>query len=273
MTMRTRPGLPSPIGRYPTSARGPLERVKERLRSVPTLRRLRLDMRRKRREIYELRLVLFPTRKQSGQALLGQPFNGQAVRTRTVRALLDAFDPDAVIETGTFLGSTTRFFAGNLVPVYSVEIKRLYHMVARVTLGRCRDVTLIRGSSPEVLERMARQRRFKKPLAYLDAHWWGHLPLQGEIDQLLSGWDEAVIVIDDCKVPGDGGYGFDVYSGVPLSLDMLEIPDDVLVAFPAVPSSKETGGKRGTLYLAKGRAGTDALRRLSTRGLLSVITS
>lgn len=59
---------------------------------------------------------------------------------RAVRALLDVFSPDAVLETGTFLGDTTRFFAGNLVPVYSIEVKRLFNLVAKWRLGRYPDV-------------------------------------------------------------------------------------------------------------------------------------
>ena len=45
---------------------------------------------------------------------------------RAVRALINEFEPDALIETGTFIGSTTRFFAGNGVPVYTVELKRSF---------------------------------------------------------------------------------------------------------------------------------------------------
>lgn len=204
----------------------------------------------------------------SGSSGWGQPFNGQRVRLATVRALVDAFDPDAIVETGTFLGDTTRFFSGNLLPVYSIEIKMIYHLAAKLAMLRRPDVTLIRGDSVEVLSALAVSRPFQRPLAYLDAHWWSHLPLRGELAQLLQGWDHVAIVIDDCRVPGDQGYGFDTYDGVPLSLDMLNLPASAFAAFPAVPSSEETGARRGTLYVGNGEAAIAALQDLVGTGLL-----
>ena len=199
---------------------------------------------------------------------LGQPFNGQRVRLATVRTLIDTFAPDAIVETGTFLGDTTRFFSGNLVPVYSIELKVLYHFAARLSMLRHPDLRLIRGDSVEVLSALAVSRPFRRPLAYLDAHWWSHVPLQGEVAQLLRGWDEVALVIDDFRVPGDQGYGFDSYDGIPLSLDLLNLPPSVFAAFPAVPSSEETGARRGTLYVGSGQAAIAALEDLVRTGLL-----
>ncbi len=64
-----------------------------------------------------------------------EPFNGQHDRLRAVRALIEQFEPDAFIETGTFVGSTTRFFCGNGIPVYTAEIKRTFWILARLRLG------------------------------------------------------------------------------------------------------------------------------------------
>jgi hypothetical protein len=221
------------------------------------------------RELRAMRDAWMRGREPAGEASgLGRPFNGQRVRLATVRALIDAYGPDAIVETGTFLGDTTRFFSGNLVPVYSIEIKAIYHLAAKLAMLRRPDVTLIRGDSVEVLSALAVSRPFRRPLAYLDAHWWSHLPLRGELDRLLRGWDRAAIVIDDFQVPGDRGYGFDAYEGVPLSLDMLQLPPSAFAAFPAGPSSEETGARRGTLYVGNGDAAVAALEELVGAGLL-----
>src|SRR5687768_2577991 len=53
-----------------------------------------------------------------------EPFNGQRERRRAVERLRDEFDPDACIETGTFLGHTTRYLAGWGKPVYSIDNDR-----------------------------------------------------------------------------------------------------------------------------------------------------
>jgi len=202
---------------------------------------------------------------------LGQPLNGQVARMRTVRALLNAFSPDAVVETGTFLGDTTSFFSGNLIPVYSIEVKRLFFLAARWRLKGHRDVTLVRGDSRDVLRRMARRPPFERPFVYLDAHWWHHLPLRIEVAQILSAWNESIILIDDFQVPHDPGYGFDAHDGVPLSLDYLGLPDGVVGAFPATPSHKETGGRRGALYIAKGPSAHRAIRQMADQGHLLIV--
>ncbi len=208
-----------------------------------------------------------------GPCGFGMPLNGQLARMQTIRALLNTFSPDAIIETGTFLGDTTRFLSGNLIPVYSIEVKFLFHLLARYRLGRFPDVTLIRGDSRRVLEMLARVRLFERPLAYLDAHWWDELPLQTEVTEVLGAWAESVIVIDDCQVPSDPGYGFDTHEGVPLSLDLLQLPRSVVCAVPAIPSSHETGSRRGALYLAQGRHGVGAIHELVESGYLTLVES
>jgi hypothetical protein len=196
-----------------------------------------------------------------------QPFNGQVVRRRTVEALIELFAPDALLETGTGLGATTVFLASTGLPVYSAEIKRLFFWAARVRLRHSRNASLILGSSPDVLRGVAEHMTVRRPLAYLDAHWWSSLPLQQEIDQLLR-WDEVVIVVDDVAVTHDSAYGYDTYDDRPLSLEVLDVPPGVFVAFPAGSAADETGGKRGTLYLGQGVEASAALREMVDRGLI-----
>jgi hypothetical protein len=197
----------------------------------------------------------------------GQPFNGQQLRLATVRRLLDVFTPDAIVETGTFLGDTTRFFAGNLVPVYSVEASRLFYVASRLSLAQTSGVRVIRGDSATVVDALVRAHRFQRPLAYLDAHWYGSLPLRDEVAALLR-CESAVAVVDDCRVPGDAGYGFDDYGDARIDVELLA-GLDLVVAYPAAPAESETGARRGTLYLGHG-AGKDALARVADEGLITL---
>ncbi|HLY47794.1 MAG TPA: hypothetical protein VKR21_01230 [Solirubrobacteraceae bacterium] len=193
-----------------------------------------------------------------------EAFNGQQARRRVVQALIEQFEPDGFIETGTFLASTTRFFAGNNVPVYSAEINRLHWLLARLRLGWRSGVRLVYGDSRDMLDRLAAERPFRRPLAYLDAHWGEDHPLRDELARLCQHWSEVLIVVDDFAVDDDRGYSHDAG----LSLAEVRLPASVAVAVPATPSSSETGARRGALYLAHGENAKLAVREVMRRGLL-----
>jgi hypothetical protein len=200
-----------------------------------------------------------------------QPLNGQSARMRAVRALINEFGPDALIETGTFVGSTTRFFCGNGVPVYTAELKRTFALLARLRLGWGTEARLYRSDTLTMLRRLAAERPFERPLAYLDAHWWGELPVTAELGVLREHWNDAVVVIDDFMVPGDSGYTGYGYNDGYLSLneqDGVSLPSDAKAAYPAVPSEQETGARNGALYVAWGPDGEAALRSLVDAGQL-----
>ena len=188
----------------------------------------------------------------------GKPFNGQRNRLQTIRQLITAYEPDVFAETGTFLGHTTRFFLGQGVPVWTIEAKLATYLIARARLGVGEDLTFLRGNSPELVRRL-RAMGFHRPFFYLDAHWWSELPLAEELREIAAGWDNAVIVIDDCQVPDDDGYGFDTYLGAPLSAERLPFSDDMVIGYPAEPSDTEVGARRGALYIAHGTVAARAL--------------
>ena len=203
---------------------------------------------------------------------MNSPFNGQTVRLKTVRNLVADFEPDGFIETGTFIGSTTRFFMGCGVPVFTCELKRVFWILARMRLGWRSDVKVLRCDSRTMLELISRQRTIKRPLLYLDAHWWSDFPLVAELDLILRSWDEVVVLVDDFRVPGDEGYAYDVYDGRPLEIDAISLPPSVVAAVPAAPAKAETGARRGTLYVAKGTSAQRALERAAEQRLVRSVT-
>src|SRR4051812_7327433 len=79
----------------------------------------------------------------------GEPLNGQAIRTRTIEKLLADFEPDALLETGTFFGFTTDWLALRKLPVYSVEVDPGLRNVARMRLRRRARIDL--GDSVDAL--------------------------------------------------------------------------------------------------------------------------
>jgi hypothetical protein len=196
------------------------------------------------------------------------PFAGQWARRAALDAIVAGFAPDVIMETGTFLGVTTRALTRWGVPVYSAEIQPQWLHLARLATSRAPGVTLIGGDSVAGLAWVREHVRPQRPLAYLDAHWQSRLPLAEEVALVMTGWDEAVIVVDDCRVPHDAGYGYDSYDGAAIEEELLQLPADALVAYPAVPAAREAGARRGTLYAGRGVRATRALEAAIAAGHL-----
>src|SRR4051812_28068411 len=162
----------------------------------------------------------------------GEPLNGQEIRTRTFQHLLREFGPDALVETGTFLGFTTRYLAEQGLPVFTVENSPGYFNLSRASLRNTENVEMMLGDSADGLRKLAERRPFERPLFYLDAHWDDRLPLADELSCIGETWDEALVLIDDFKVPGHPGYGYDTYNGAALEIERFDL-DGSIVAFPA----------------------------------------
>lgn len=181
-------------------------------------------------------------------------FNGQVVRKQIFRELM-TLRFDAIVETGTFMGSTTGYMSEiSGLPVQSCEARRLFHLAAKSRLSRFHNIRLVQSDSRVFLERLARGATAKqKVFFYLDSHWYKDLPLKEEIDIIGKHWKACVIMIDDFRVPGDGEYTYDDYGpGRALSLDLIEdvVKKHGLSRFvPRRPAAEETGAKRGCLIL------------------------
>ncbi|HWK28566.1 MAG TPA: hypothetical protein VNS09_18515 [Solirubrobacter sp.] len=194
------------------------------------------------------------------------PFAGQHGRAAALAALVADFQPDAIVETGTFLGLTTRALAAWGRPVYSIELKPAFFHLARAHTRRAAGVTLLCADSVAGLRWLRDHPRPRRPLAYLDAHWEARLPLHEELMTLQAGWDDVLVVIDDCRVPDDAGYGYDTYAGIAIDASLLELPPTARVAYPALPAPAEGGARRGTLYAAWGPSAIRALETAREQG-------
>lgn len=181
----------------------------------------------------------------------GGPFNGQLGRTAIVNELLALFPFAAIVETGTFTGSTTEYLLSQTsVAVHSVEIDPARFLAAGERLFRYRDRSILScGDSRAFLKQLANDDQFPKDCVffYLDAHWNDDLPLREEVALICSHWAQSIVMIDDFQVPDDAGYGYDNYGeGRKLSLNYLPSPiADAAVYFPSLRSELETGFRRG----------------------------
>lgn len=195
-------------------------------------------------------------------------FNGQKHRKLIFQDLLEAFNFDAIIETGTWIGDTTEYMAhSSNLPVYSCELNKLSNSLAKIRLQDIPNITLALSDSRSFLKNISNTDVSKKRVfIYLDAHWYADFPLQEELEIICSGWKEFVIMIDDFQVPGDNGYRYDDYgTGKTLSLDTFSdilSKFELIPFFPAVSFAEESGHRRGCVVLARKKDFCEILSRL-----------
>jgi|SoiMethySBSTD1v2_1073268.scaffolds.fasta_scaffold82635_2 hypothetical protein len=207
--------------------------------------------------------------RPSLRASWGGPMNGQEGRRQMCRDIMRAVPPAAIVETGTFRGTTTEFFAGFGVPVYSVEAQPRYQAFAAMRLRGVRDrVHLSLGDSRAFLQQLAQDASFPKRSVffYLDAHWDADLPLAQEITTIFERWTAAVILIDDFAVPNDS-YGYDDYGpGAALDREYLDAMGrtDMSLFYPSLRAYQETGAKRGCIVLCNDAGVRERLSALKT---------
>jgi len=199
--------------------------------------------------------ALYDIARPSILKFLGEPLNGQRGRQAMIEEILAVFPCQSIIETGTFRGSTARYFATlGRGEVISIEAVGRYHWYSRFRLRGDRGVRLVRGDSRSALRQLGRDRRLTAlpTLFYLDAHWGADLPLAEEIREIATSWRSWVAVIDDFKVPSDAGYAYDDYGpGKALDLTYLRTSgvDALRVFWPRLPAADESGLKRGCVVI------------------------
>ena len=187
-------------------------------------------------------------------------FNGQLLRKQIFRDLITALDFNAIVETGTQIGHTTGYLAEvSGLPVYSCELSRRFHLIAKMRLSNFKNIHLELSDSQHYLSKLAngvlpQQNTF----FYLDAHGCydrNSQPLEEEINIIASHWGIFVLMIDDFMVPNDDGYRYDNYrKNVALSLKLISKSIrkyGLIPFFPSFSAAEETGYKRGCVVLTK----------------------
>ena len=201
----------------------------------------------------------------------GGPMNGQTARLEATRQIIFRCDIQQIVETGTYRGVTTEWFAGFGLPVTTIESSESSYEFAKLRLRSRSNVRVHLGNSAEVLAALAATMDKTAPtLFYLDAHWESYLPLADELRIILPQFPSSVIVIDDFQVAGDSGYGYDDYGGdKALTAAYLEqcVGSEVAKYYPSTPAIQETGRRRGCVVLTASSqmiaalSGIDLLRR------------
>lgn len=197
----------------------------------------------------------------------GGPFNGQAGRQALFQGILTHGAPDLIVETGTFRGSTTQYMAQSYDgPVITCEANRRFFEYSKKRFESIGNIQQVHSDSRPFLQSVIDpQTAAKTILFYLDAHWEQDLPLWEELDIIFSRCENAIVMVDDFRIPFDVGYTYDDY-GPGKRLTVIDLrshfSEPVQLLFPTLPSGKETGARRGTVIVAR-----DAMARKLQTGV------
>lgn len=136
--------------------------------------------------------------------------HGDPDMARIMGVLLKGLEVGAAVETGTFMGDTTRWLAERCDRVWTCEIREDFYRKRQAYAGPHDDrVAWLLGPSQECLPGMiaaALAATDQRVLVMLDAHWQDDWPLKCELEvcwlaeQLNPG--RLVILVDDFEVPG-----------------------------------------------------------------------
>lgn len=197
----------------------------------------------------------------------GGAMNSMASRLEATRQIIYTIQIESIVETGTYRGTTTEWFAQFNLPVETVEVSERYWTFAKMRLAKFDNVNVVQASSvPFLQDRIARTASGARELFYLDSHWEDHLPLREELELIFNYYSQCIVLVDDFKVEDDAGYGFDQYSPTKqLTLNYLReasLPR-LFQFYPATPSNEETGMRRGWIVLTSSPELATKLRGLS----------
>lgn len=116
-------------------------------------------------------------------------------------------DVTVFVETGTFLGGTTRWAAKHFKDVYTIELSEQLYKVSSTALKKLGNVQPLLGDSREKLSEILASIVDRRAVHWLDGHWSGQgtsgssneCPLLDEI-KILTERINDIILIDDARL-------------------------------------------------------------------------
>lgn len=149
------------------------------------------------------------------------PFNGDFNVENEFLKLNLKFNLETVIECGSCVGGSTKWFGNNYKNVYTIEICEDFRNICLKRIDGLNNVTSILGNSIDHLGSILKKCN-DNTVIYLDDHWNLFFPLLEELKIILDSGLKPVIVIHDCKVPNEPNLGYDSYSGADISYELIK---------------------------------------------------
>lgn len=127
-----------------------------------------------------------------------------------VSRLQQDYKIDVAVETGVYLGATTRFLSMLFEQVHAIEAVKPIYDAAKERLGKYPNIHCYLGGSEKILKEILSSLKNKRILFYLDAHGGGYdyWPILDELEHISkTHQDNCIVMIDDFYVPGTNIHG------------------------------------------------------------------
>jgi hypothetical protein len=156
---------------------------------------------------------------------------------KEITELVKKFKINRIVETGTYLGWSTKILSDMVNNVDTIEVNKIYYNRSKLNLSDKKNINTHYGNSPEILNKIINKR--ENILFFLDAHWDKYWPLKDELNVISEKKIKPVICIHDFFVPngnllrqgnnfiiveeGKGSkFGYDEYENQPLTFDLIK---------------------------------------------------
>jgi hypothetical protein len=151
---------------------------------------------------------------------------------RAIKAAKERVNAQTLIETGTYLGVTTKRCAPHFDNVYTIELDQSLAEQATKFLGNNKNVSVIQGDVLQQLPEILSQ-EVSNVLVFLDAHFSGGVTACGDLPEpaieeltLLSEFKDKIagIIIDDFRL-------FGTEPGFPSKSDVFQAIEKLFPSF------------------------------------------
>lgn len=166
--------------------------------------------------------------------------------------LRDKFNIKTLVELGSCVFGSTKWFGQNFNKVITVEINETFRNIGLRRTEGLTNITSLLGDSVTKLPEMLSMCD-NKTIIFIDSHWQT-LPLMDELKLIKQSGLIPCIVVHDCLVPNEPKLGYDSYEGIDISYaTMKPYLDDIYGAdrysYHYNTDAESTEVKRGIIYI------------------------
>jgi hypothetical protein len=180
------------------------------------------------------------------------PLNGDTFACAEFLKLKEKFNILSLIELGSCVFGSTKWFANNFEKVITVEICEDFRNIGLKRTEGLTNITSLLGDSVTMLPSMLKMCDHRT-IIFIDSHWQT-LPLFDELKLIKESGLVPCLVVHDCLVPNEPNLGYDSYEGVDISyVNMKPYLDNIYgengYDFHYNTDAESTMVKRGIIYV------------------------